>query len=159
MRVIGIDPGYDRLGVAVLEGSPGAETLLHSCCISSDAQAPLPERLHTIGTAFTEILDTYQPTVVGIETLFFNKNVKTAIDVAQARGVISYLAIRSGATVCELSPQSIKVAVTGHGGSDKTAVTMMVRRLLPGVPRTAVDDEYDAIAVALTCLAHSSGRQ
>ncbi|MFW6210094.1 MAG: crossover junction endodeoxyribonuclease RuvC [Patescibacteria group bacterium] len=159
MRVIGIDPGYDRLGVAVLEGRPGQETLLHSCCISSDTQSPLSERLYTIGSAFSEIVDTYQPTVVGIETLFFNKNVKTAIDVAQARGVISYLAVRSGAAVCELSPQSIKVAVTGHGGSDKTAVTTMVRRLLPNVPTNALDDEYDAIAVALTCLAHSSGRQ
>lgn len=159
MRVIGIDPGYDRLGVAVLDGTPGNETLQYSTCITSDPAAALPDRLQTIGTAFASVLAHYQPQVVGIESLFFNKNVKTAIQVAEARGVVSYLAREAGATVAEYSPQAIKVAVTGNGGSDKAAVTMMIKRLITDVPETAVDDEYDAIAVALTCLAHSRARQ
>lgn len=159
MRVIGIDPGYDRLGLAVLEGTPGNETLCYSTCITSDATAPLPDRLHTIGAGVRTLLSHYQPQVVGIETLFFNKNVKTAIHVAEARGVVSYVAREAGAVVAEYSPQEIKIAVTGHGGSDKSAVTMMVKRLIKGVPEHAVDDEYDAIAVALTCLAHSQKRQ
>jgi crossover junction endodeoxyribonuclease RuvC len=97
----------------------------------------------------------YEPTHVAIETLFFNKNVKTAIDVAQARGVMLYLAASYGAIVCELSPQTVKVATTGYGNSDKEAVHRMLERLIDAVPKHALDDEYDAIAVGITCLAQA----
>lgn len=159
MRVLAIDPGFDRLGVAIIERVSGKETLLYSTCLTSERGTPLPLRLATLGTALTDILKKFAPTDLGIETLFFNKNVKTAIDVAQARGMVLYLAQTAGCLVHEYSPQEVKVAVTGYGASDKTAVFSMVKRLINGVPDKAHDDEYDAIAVGITCLAHlASGR-
>ena len=154
MRVIAVDPGYDRLGVAVLEHSDdGSEKLIHSTCIETDATATLPARMHTLGTAFDALLDTYAPDALAIETLFFNKNQKTAVGVAQARGVCIYLAGTHNCTIYEYGPQEIKIAVTGYGGSNKTQVIDMVRRLIPTAPEKALDDEYDAIAVGITCLA------
>ena len=153
MRVIALDPGYDRLGVAVMENTGGVETLLFSTCIESNRQDELPERLLTIGSAFQKLLKKYQPDAMGIETLFFNKNIKTAIGVAQARGMLLYLAKQSGCDVYEFGPQQIKTAVTGYGKSDKKAVIDMVMRLVKNAPEKALDDEYDAIAIGVTCLA------
>lgn len=157
MRVIGIDPGYDRLGVAIIEKVTGYETVVFSTCLQSDRSLALPERIHTIGAALVDILTTYSPTKLAIETLFFNKNVKTALGVAQARGMILYLGKQNGCTIHEYGPQEIKVAVTGYGKSDKPAVIAMVKRLARSVPDNAHDDEYDAIAVGITCLAHIGG--
>lgn len=159
MRVIAVDPGYDRLGVAVLEYRDGKEHLIHSCCITTDRSTTLNTRLNQMGDAFRRILDEHQPDTLGIETLFFNQNQKTAIGVAQARGIILYLAQSIGCGVFEFGPQEIKVAITGYGKSDKNAVIDMVKRLVPNAPETALDDEYDAIAVGVTCLAHHGRRQ
>lgn len=154
MRVLAVDPGYDRLGLAVLEHENGGERLIHSECVLTDRNTPIPERLHVLGLRFEELLHEYQPNSVGIETLFFNKNQKTGIAVAEARGVIIFLAQQHGCTVYEFGPQEIKVAVTGYGNSDKTAVFEMLKRLVRNIPENALDDEYDAIAVGVTCLAH-----
>ncbi len=153
MRVLAIDPGYDRLGVAIMEYQDGREYLIHSECVLTDKKQTLPERLMVMGKAVEALIAQFKPDTVGIETLFFNKNIKTAIGVAQARGIILYLAKTAGCAVYEFGPQEIKVAVTGHGGSDKTAVLAMVHRLVKNVPVGALDDEYDAIAVGITCLA------
>ena len=155
MKVLGIDPGYDRLGVAVVERVDNTEQLLFSTCIETNPTDDLPTRLKVAGNKLAAILTEHQPTVVAIETLFFNKNVKTAIGVAQARGVILYLAGQAGAEILEVSPQQIKIAVTGYGKSDKQAVIDMTKRLVKGVPEDALDDEYDAIAAAVTGVAHS----
>ena len=155
MRVLAIDPGYDRIGVAILEFQ-GQETVLYSTCIETERSDKMAERLLVVGNAIETILSEYHPTAMAIETLFFNKNVKTAIGVAQARGMLVYLGQRAGCTVYEFSPQEIKIAMTGNGASDKSAVTMMVKRLVKGVPQNGIDDEYDAIAVGVTCLAHYS---
>ncbi len=157
MRVLGIDPGYDRLGISVLEYRDGKEYVLYSTCIESTKTESLPDRILSIGDAFLRVLEEYQPNTVAIETLFFNKNVKTAIGVAEARGALIYLAKSAGCQIFEFSPQQIKSAVTGYGNSDKQAVFAMVSRLVANVPQKALDDEYDAIAVAVTCLA-SHGR-
>lgn len=154
MKVLALDPGYDRLGVAVLERVQGKEILLHSACIVTDRTAELSDRLFHIGNAVSELLSTYTPEAVAIETLFFNKNVKTAIGVAQARGIIMFLAKKAHCVVYEFGPQEIKVAVTGYGKSDKNAVIAMVKRLAHNAPKDAHDDEYDAIAVGITALAH-----
>lgn len=154
MRVISVDPGYDRIGVAVLELENGSEKLLHSECIETDRTQPLPERLHFIGDSFTELLKQHKPNTLAIETIFFNKNIKTVIGVAQARGIIIYLAQLHKCQVYEFGPQEIKIAVTGYGKSDKKAVIDMVTRLVPDTPADALDDEYDAIAVGITCLAY-----
>lgn len=153
MRVLAIDPGYDRLGVAVMEYQNGKEYLIYSTCVLTNKKSELPDRLFEVGDAVAKLITVHTPDTVAIETLFFNKNIKTAIGVAQARGIIIYLAKKAGCVVYEFGPQEIKVAVTGYGNSDKAAVFAMVSRLVPNVPKQALDDEYDAIAVGITCLA------
>ena len=152
MKVIGIDPGYDRMGVAVLEKIDGKETCLFSTCVETEKTETIAERLAQLGNELTDIIATHHPTVLAIETIFFNKNIKTAIAVAEARGVILYLAASHHLPVFEYSPQQIKVAATGYGASNKDAVTDMVKKFVNNIPDQALDDEYDAIAVALTCL-------
>ena len=153
MRVIGIDPGYDRLGVAILEGDGNKQTLIFSTCIQTSAKLPFAARLGEVGTQLREIIETYEPKHLGIETLFFSKNVKTAMMVAEARGVILFIMQTSGVVVHEYSPQAIKIAVTGHGASSKEQMSMMLPRLVKEIPQDALDDEYDAIAAGITCLA------
>ena len=153
MRVLAVDPGYDRLGVAVLEKQAGKEVLLHSTCVETSKTKTLSERLHHLGETLNSLLHEYRPDQLAIETLFFNKNVKTAVAVAQARGVILFLAEQAGCSIAEFGPQEIKVAVTGYGKSDKQAVIDMVKRLVSDAPTDALDDEYDAIAVGITALA------
>lgn len=154
MRVICVDPGYDRIGVAVMELENGTEKLIHSVCIETNKKDHINDRLKSLGDTFTNLLTTFTPDSLGIETIFFNTNQKTAIGVAEARGILIYLALSHGCAVYEFGPQEIKVAVTGYGKSDKAAVIDMIKRLIPTAPTTALDDEYDAIAVGITCLAH-----
>jgi len=154
MRVIGVDPGYDRLGVAVLEYENGQEKVIFSSCIQTSSKDNLLTRLNVLGDVFKTLLETHKPDTLGIETIFFNTNQKTAIGVAEARGIIIYLAQSAGCKVYEFGPQEIKVAVTGYGKSDKSAVIEMTKRLVINTPDKALDDEYDAIAVGITCLAH-----
>jgi len=154
MRVLAVDPGYDRLGVAVMERINSKEHLIHSSCIETDKKLTISERIGDLGTVLEQLIVEFKPELVGIETLFFNKNIKTAIAVAEARGVVIFLAHKNNALVREFGPQEIKVAVTGYGKSDKKAVMDMLKRLVPNLPLNALDDEYDAIAVAVTALAH-----
>ena len=153
MRVIAIDPGYDRIGVAVLEKTTTGEVLLFSTCITTTKTSSIPERIFELGTELEKIITTHQPSLLALETLFFNKNISTGIGVAEARGAILFIAQKNGCQVREFSPQEIKVATTGYGKSDKTAVIAMVKRLVKNVPEKALDDEYDAIATGITCLA------
>jgi len=154
MRVLAVDPGYDRVGLAVMEYDNGQEKLIYSSCLLTDKSADLNQRLQVVGNTITQTIKDHEVDTLGIETLFFNKNVKTAMGVAQARGIIIYAALESECVVHEFSPQAIKIATTGYGNSDKVAVTSMVKQLIPDVPSDALDDEYDAIAVGITCLAH-----
>ena len=154
MRILALDPGYDRLGVAVVEHGEKKETLIYSTCVLTDKGTPLSERLLVIGNSVARLIEEYNPQGVAIETIFFNKNIKTAIGVAQARGIIMYLAKKAECVVYEFGPQEIKVAVTGYGKSDKNAVIDMVKRLIHNAPEKVLDDEYDAIAVGITALAH-----
>lgn len=153
MKVLAIDPGYDRLGVAIMEYRNGKEFICYSTCVLTDKASPLADRLVTVGMAIETLIKEHAPDTIAIETLFFNKNITTAIGVAQARGIIIYLAKKAGCILHEFGPQEIKVAVTGYGNSDKRAVYDMINRLVANVPQKALDDEYDAIAVGVTCLA------
>src|SRR5690606_36981441 len=110
-------------------------------------------RLRSLGERFEALLQEHRPDAVAIETLFFSRNQKTALAVAEARGMLVYLAAKQGLPILAFGPGEVKVAVTGYGGSDKRAVMEMLRRLVHDLPAKALDDEYDAIAVALTALA------
>ncbi|HEY4511099.1 MAG TPA: crossover junction endodeoxyribonuclease RuvC [Candidatus Paceibacterota bacterium] len=155
-RVLGFDPGFERLGVAVVERRVPREELLHSECVRTKKSLPFPERLALIGEAADRAIRTWKPDAVALEDIYFEKNAKTAIQVAQVRGILCYIAARAGLPVLNYTPPQIKVAVTGHGRSDKKAVAHMVRRLLAVPEGNKLDDEMDAIAVALTCLASTS---
>lgn len=158
MRIIGIDPGYDRLGIAIIDKpSKGKDLLLYSECFKTSSKDPIYVRLHSIGREIARVLDEFKPDELAIESLFITKNQKTAMRVAEARGIIIYEAQKRAIPIKEYAPMEIKLAVTGDGDSDKLRMIKMVSLLIkmPGKSREGgankmLDDEYDAIAVALT---------
>jgi crossover junction endodeoxyribonuclease RuvC len=154
-RILAIDPGYERLGIAILEKNLGdkKETLLYSDCFKTSAKLAFVTRLAHIGKELERLIDEFQPRALSIETLFFSNNQKTAMRVSEARGVIIYTMSSRGLPVHEYTPLQIKIAVTGHGKSDKEQVIAMVPRLIDIKKEIAHDDEYDAIAIGLTCMA------
>ena len=149
--VLGIDPGFDRVGVAVLD----KDKLLFSECIETNRKLPHAERLLEIGENLKNVIKKWKPGDLAIESLFFNKNITNALRVSEARGVILYHAARDEIKIYEYSPQAIKIAVTGYGKADKKQVEMMVKRLIniPESKARKLDDELDAIAVGITHLA------
>jgi crossover junction endodeoxyribonuclease RuvC len=151
MRILAIDPGYDRLGMAVVEGTPSKPQLVWSDCVTP-ANGAGSERLAHVATAVTEAISTYEPDALAIETLFFSVNKKTAIGVAEARGAILAAAGSVSLPVFEYSPQQVKSSVTGHGGADKAAVARMVPRLISLPEKKRLDDEIDAIALGIAAL-------
>lgn len=154
MKIIGIDPGYDRLGIAVIEkNQTGKESVLYSNCFITDAKKEIHVRLKAVGEEIARVLETYTPDKLGIETLFITKNQKTAMRVAEARGIIIYEASKRNLPIYEYSPMQIKMAITGDGTSDKERIFKMVNMLIKLPNKKAFDDEYDAVAVALTCSA------
>lgn len=151
VRILGIDPGFDRLGVAVIDKEGAQEIFIHSLSVTTSPKDPFPERLLLIGKTLKEIITTYKPDHLAIETLFVTKNQKTAMLVSQVRGVIIYLAYLGGLEVFEYSPPQIKSAITGYGKSTKDDVAFMVSKILhKSFPKNTLDDEVDAIAIALT---------
>jgi crossover junction endodeoxyribonuclease RuvC len=152
-RVLAFDPGYERLGVAVVEKQNGKEVLLHSECVRTAATLPFPERLNILGAATEALIKKWKPGAVALEEVFFEKNAKTAMQVAEVRGMLTYLAAKNNLMVHQYTPSEVKVAVTGHGSSNKAAIALMVPKLIALPPRKRLDDELDAIAVGITCLA------
>ena len=154
MRIISIDPGYERVGIAIIEKEEGQkENLIYSNCFKTSAKLPLTERLFLIGQEIDKTIKEYGAETLAIETLFFTNNQKTVMGVSEARGVIMYQAMLNKIPVFEYTPLQIKIAVTGYGKSDKKQVTDMVTRLIKIEKQIKHDDEYDAIAVGLTHLA------
>lgn len=155
VRIVGIDPGFDRMGLCVLEKEGNKETLLHSSCIITNRKETFGQRLATLGKELEAVLKKYKPEELAIEKLFFAKNQTTAIQVAEVRGVVLYLSELYKLSVFEYSPPQVKVAVAGHGKATKTDIELMVPRILK-VPnkKGMLDDELDAIAIALTHSAH-----
>ena len=156
MRILGIDPGFERLGVAILEKSKGEkkERVLFSECFRTPVKSDFSERLRLLGAEVKKIIKEYKPEVLAIETLFLNTNHKTAMRVAEARGVVIYEAAHAGLRIFEASPPQIKVATTGYGASDKAQIIKMVKMLVEIDKSKKSDDELDAIAIALTAFAH-----
>ncbi len=155
VRILGIDPGFDRLGVCVIEKDGNKETLLFSTCIVTSKKDTFEKRLATMGRELVSILETHKPSELAIEKLFFAKNQTTAMNVAEARGVILYLCHIHKLSVHEYSPPEIKVAVTGYGKASKDDISYMVPKILgKSMEKNILDDELDAIAIALTHSAH-----
>jgi len=156
MKILGVDPGFERLGVAVLEKNTGdkKERVLFSECFKTSAKLEFSERLNLIGEEIKNVINKYKPEVLSIETLFLTTNHKTVMHVAEARGVVIYEAARAGLKIFEASPPQIKIATTGYGKADKNQIIKMVKILVDIDQSKKSDDELDAIAIALTAFAH-----
>ena len=189
MKVLGIDPGFGRMGVAVLDNGKtsrfdlskrvpitsrildivgksssttkvgtgqmenGKCTVLYSDCVETLASLDFGERLGVLGKYMKKVLKEWRPERVAIEKLFFTKNQKTGMQVAETRGMILHICQEAGLDVREYTPQQIKVAVTGSGRASKTDVADMLPKLVKMEKKKRRDDEYDAIAIALTNIA------
>jgi crossover junction endodeoxyribonuclease RuvC len=154
MKTLAIDPGYERLGIAILDKSlPEKERLIYSECFQTSAKDPHADRLGQIQNRLTEILSEFSPEHLAIEDLFFSKNTKTAMKVAEVRGLLIGNCRAAGIEVFEYKPGEIKVAVTGDGASDKNSIIKMIPLLVNLPAPVRLDDEYDAIACGLTHIA------
>lgn len=154
MKILGIDPGFERLGIAVVEkNTNGKEIVLFSECFKTSPKLSFEDRLLLIGQRIREVIEKHKPQALGIETLFLTSNHKTVMRVAETRGVILYEAKKAGLKIFEASPPQIKTAVAGYGKADKKQVMKMVKMLVKIEDNKTSDDELDAIAIALTSLA------
>jgi crossover junction endodeoxyribonuclease RuvC len=156
MRILGIDPGFERLGVAILEKnkSDKREAVVFSECFKTSNKLQFGERLHLIGEEVEKVIKKYKPEVLAIETLFLTTNQKTVMHVAEARGVVVYEAANAGLKIFEASPPQIKIATTGYGRANKDQIMKMVKILVDVDKMKTSDDELDAIAIALTAFTH-----
>lgn len=148
MRILGIDPGTTRIGYGLIEGTADLKALDFGLLDIATAKGTSP--LIEISRSFSKLLDKTKPEAVAIEKIFFTKNQKTAISVAEARGVISLLVLQRGLPLFEYGPREVKQAVTNYGLSDKTAVKKMVCHILDLDDVKGPDDITDALAIAIT---------
>jgi crossover junction endodeoxyribonuclease RuvC len=154
VRFLGIDPGYERVGIAIVEkNSLGKDTLLYSDCFQTDKKLSHPERLLLIAQKLRQVIAEFNPTIMGVEKLYFSGNQKTAMAVSEARGVILLSGSESGMAICEYTPPEIKMAIAGYGKADKKQIITMVKMLVAVPVGKHFDDEFDAIACALTASA------
>ena len=153
--VLSVDPGYERLGVAVVKKEKGKDFLMYSDCLISLKKDTDATRLYSIGSAFKKILKKYKPDAVAIEKIFFTTNQTTGILVANMSGIIKFLSKEAGVLVFEYTPTAVKMAIASHGRASKEDVHKMVSKLIVLQDKKHLDDEIDAIAVGLTHLAHA----
>lgn len=150
MISLGIDPGTRRIGYGIVRSERGGLEFITAgiCKITSQSdRAALLEAKHEIET----LIKTHKPDALAIEKLFFAKNQKTAMAVAQARGVIVLVAEENGIPMREYAPNEVKMGITGYGFADKKAVLKMVRLLLGQHDLDVIDDASDALALAILC--------
>ena len=150
--VIGIDPGYGRCGWTILEEEKKEIKLAACDCIETNSKHKLPERLAEIADALIYIIKKYKPTEMAIESLFWFKNQKTAMSVAQARGAIILTAQNNGLEIAEYTPLQVKQTVVGYGKATKSQISLMLRAHLKGQYTPIQDDTADAVAIGLTHL-------
>lgn len=149
MRILGIDPGLATVGFGIIDADKNSQKLVTYGTIKTNPGLPLEERLSQIAHDLREIIKSFAPDTIAVEELFFNTNVKTAITIAEARGVIIVTAKEQGVRFFEYTPLQVKQAVAGYGRADKNQVMQMTRRLLNMNHIPKPDDAADAIAIAL----------
>lgn len=151
--VLGIDPGLGRMGYAVVSGTLTSPRLIEVGCIETGGPDQ-GRRLVQLTDALERVLVRHHPSVAAVEQLYFSVNVKTALQVAEARGVVMAQLTRAGMQVIELSPQAVKLAATGQGNADKRQVQKMLCLIFKLKSAPKPDDAADALAVALAGLGH-----
>jgi len=148
---LGIDPGTAICGFGVVSLEDGRLRLVDAGCIRTPSDAGDADRLKQLYDALRGLLDEHRPQRIGVERLFFQRNVQTAMAVGQARGVALLASVEAGVPIDEPTPNEVKQAVCGSGSADKAQVASMVERLL-GVSLAGVpDDATDALAIAIGC--------
>ena len=158
MKVLGIDPGYGRCGMAVVErlpaqaGEDGKDRLIFSECVETDAATEFVFRLSEVTGRCAALIEKYAPDALSIEKLYFSANQKTAMRVAEARGALIECATERGLEVFEYTPAQIKSATSGFGKADKKQIATMLHLLIKIEKDIKHDDEYDAIAAAVAHL-------
>jgi crossover junction endodeoxyribonuclease RuvC len=158
MKILGIDPGYERCGIAIIEKKQGGkESVVFSTCIRTDSKLDFEKRLVILAYELEKIIIEFKPDTSAIEELYFAKNTKTAMKVAEARGVIRYILEKNNLKCTEYHPNAIKIAITGYGSATKENIAFMIPKLVtlphfaePSRGEKRLDDELDALAVAIT---------
>ncbi len=154
LRVLGIDPGLTRCGIALLHGPAHRAGVVHHACVGSSTDEPLEQRLLVVHNRVLEAIETHDPDVVAVERVLFSVNVRTAMATGQAAGAALLAAARAQLPVVAYTPTDVKLSVAGSGAADKAAVGRMVAAQL-GLDASPQADVADAMAVALTHLARA----
>lgn len=154
MRILGIDPGYAIVGYGILDYKDNKFTVVEYGAVTTSANDNMFDRLKSIYDDVSGIIKKFKPDFMAIEELFFNSNQKTAINVAQARGVLLLAAMNDNVEIYEYTPLQVKQAVAGYGRADKNQVQQMVKLLLGLKEVPKPDDTADAVAIAI-CHGHS----
>ncbi len=154
LRIVGFDPGLAITGYAVLEEAGDGWRPQDFGVIRTPSSAPLPARLVRLYDAVRSLLATYRPQEAAVEQLFFQKNVKTALQVGQARGVVLLALAQAGLSVAEYTPTTVKQTLTGYGNAPKSQMQRMIQALLGLSHLPRPDDAADALAVALCHARH-----
>lgn len=154
MVILGIDPGIKRIGYGLVETNRGGIKFIDAGLLKIKSAKPV-DALQETGRQISVLIKRFRPQVLAIEKIYFAKNQKTGIQVAEARGVVIATAIERGLAVQEFGPNEIKAGITGYGLADKKAVLKMVKLLLNKPDIDIIDDASDALAVAIL----STGRR
>ncbi|OGH68597.1 MAG: crossover junction endodeoxyribonuclease RuvC [Candidatus Magasanikbacteria bacterium RIFCSPLOWO2_02_FULL_44_11] len=150
MRILGIDPGFGRVGYGIIEQAGSSWKHITHGCLETSPKKSFVSRLADIHKELVRLIQEHQPTRMAVEELFFFKNVTTAIDVGQARGVILLTGFESGLPIDEFTPLEVKQAMTGYGRAEKGQMQKLVAVILNMKVKIKSDDAADALAVALT---------
>jgi crossover junction endodeoxyribonuclease RuvC len=148
VKVLGIDPGTAALGYGIVERTGGRLREVDHGCLTTSPDLSLPERLLAIHALVDELLALHEPDLMGVERLFFSRNVQTALGVGQARGVVLLAAAQHDTPVREATPNEVKSAIAGYGAADKEQVQRMVQLVLGMSELPRPDDAADALAIA-----------
>ncbi|MBN1970683.1 MAG: crossover junction endodeoxyribonuclease RuvC [Candidatus Delongbacteria bacterium] len=152
MIVLGVDPGLGKTGFAVLEKNGRTITILEAGYIKTDTKADLPIRLTEIYYGLDEIIKTYNPDKVGVETVFAAKNISSTIKLSHARGTILLCSGLNKIDVSEFSPREVKQAITGSGSATKEQIIFMIRNLTGLKNIEGPSDAFDAISIGVAVL-------
>ncbi len=151
MKILGIDPGFGRLGYAIIETAGNKTAVLDCGYVETSPKIAHEKRLLKIAEETSSLIKKYQPKVIALEKIFFAKNQKTALQVAEARGILIYLATSAGIAIREYTPLEVKVALCGYGKAEKKQVQRMLKMILGISSLPKSDDASDALAIAITC--------
>lgn len=154
IRILGVDPGFGRTGIGVVDLSGNEATHVWHEVIDTAKDSAFAERLQAVRNDLQEIVRRFEPHVAGVESLFFQTNVRTAMKVGMARGVLLLALADAGVPIVELTPNQVKQGIAGYGSADKLQVRDMVKRLLRMDRMPKIDDASDALAIAIVAGYH-----